>query len=63
MRRRAHAVAIHRYSANGRDLPGDLRLRQQSADTWLGALTELDLDRTDLGGARQQASSSVFAQT
>ena len=39
---------IARNAASLRDLRADLRLRQQAAGTWLGALTQFDLDRANL---------------
>jgi hypothetical protein len=46
--RRADAIAIHRDTAYRGDLRRDLRLRQEPAHARLRALTQLDLDRTNL---------------
>ncbi len=60
--RGASAVLPHRDAADRRDFGGDLRRRQQAAETRLGALAQLDLNRLD-GAARDHLSESFKVET
>src|SRR5262249_2769410 len=62
MGRGTDTVAIARDAANRGDLGADLRLRQQSADARLRALTQLDFNRADLGALRDPILESSHAE-